>query len=216
MAKISQAIKQTLPKDIISLTPSQIGRLKNIGEVILGLVGVAGIVSLAAIAPNALQLIDKAAWVRKTYKNRLSKRKEQNRKLSQTFYYLKSNGYIQMEPAKDGFIVKITAKGREKTLQLNFQSMGLPKTKQWDKKWWVILSDIPTDLRSQSDLFRKKIKSLGMMTLQRSVWIYPFDPRDEIAFVAKYYGLENYVTYIKAETLDQEDERAAKHFFELK
>ena len=213
MTKISKAIKQNLPKDFIPLNRKQIESLKNIGGIILGLVAVASLITVAAVAPNALQLIDKAKWARKTYRNWETKRKEQSRKISQTFYYLKSKNYIKLEPKGKDFLIKISAKGRKKLLQLNFESLAIPQSPKWDGKWWLALSDIPTELRSQADLFRDKVKSIGLKTLQRSVWIHPFDPRNEIAFIAEHYGLSKYVTTLKVDFLDPEDEVNAKNFF---
>jgi len=54
---------------------------------------------------------------------------------------------------------------------------------------------------------------LGVFTLQKSVWAYPFNPRDELAFLTKYYGLEQYVITLEATNLDSEDEQNLKNYF---
>ena len=98
-------------------------------------------------------------------------------------------------------------------MRISFRGLKLKKERKWSGTWWIVLADIPVEFRSQINLFRKKIKSLGMRTLQRSVWIYPYDPSDEIAFLAKYYGLERFITTIEVKTLEAEDEQNFKHHF---
>lgn len=45
------------------------------------------------------------------------------------------------------------------------------------------------------------------------MWAYPFNPRDELAFLTKYYGLEQYVITLEATNLDSEDEQNLKNYF---
>jgi len=46
-------------------------------------------------------------------------------------------------------------------------------TKPWDKKWRLVVFDIPEKNRLARDALRKKLKELGFAPLQRSTWISP-------------------------------------------
>ncbi len=186
------------------------------GEVLLGIGAVLGIASIAVIAPNALKLVNQAKWVRRTYRSLASKKRDQKNKIVNTFYYLKRNGYVELIPNGNDYLMKITRKGQEKLSEINIRTLTIGHTNKWEGSWWVIIADIPTEMRSQAHSFRKKIKELGLYTLQRSVWVYPFDPRDEISFIAGLNGLERYITSFKATELENEDEEKLKHFFNLK
>jgi hypothetical protein len=210
---ILQTLETSLPKARLQMTEAQVEQLRNIAEVILGMTAVVGVASLAVIAPNALQLINKAKWVKNTFKGYGTKRRDQKRKIARAFYYLRQQNYVEIIPHGDVFLVKITRYGKKKVAEMELRGLKLNKQPKWDGNWWLVLADIPVKYRSQINSFRSKIKDLGMRTLQKSVWIYPFDPSDEISFLAKYYGLERFITIIEAKTLEKEDEKNLKSHF---
>jgi DNA-binding transcriptional regulator PaaX len=97
---------------------------------------------------------------------------------------------------------------------MSFDHLSITRPKVWNRHWWVVLADIPSkDFRVQADMFRKKLKNMEFYPLQRTVWIHPFDPRDEIDFVSVHYGIERFVTVLEATTLHADDrERLEKYF----
>lgn len=74
--------------------------------------------------------------------------------------------------------IKITPKG----LKLLSMSLDLRKfsRKPWDKKWRVVIFDIPERKRGQRDVLREKLRDLGFGMLQESVWISPFPIANEL------------------------------------
>ncbi len=211
-ASLAKIIEANLPKPLLNLTPEQVSRLKDMSAITLGVIASLGITTVALVAPNALKLL-KLLPNQKYTKGYLHQTKRSKKKISRVIYYLRQHNYIQLLPKGDDFLVKITQKGRKKLKLLNLQSLSLPKNNQWKKTWWFILADIPIEFRSQINSFRKKIKSIGAYSFQKSIWVYPFDPRDELAFLSKYYGLDPYITFLEATNLDPEDEHRLKHHF---
>ena len=118
-----------------------------------------------------------------------------------------------MIPDGNNFILKVTKKGRRLEAKLNFIDLRIDCSKKWDGNWWIIIADIPVELRHRSDYFREKLKEIKFCPLQRTVWVFPHDPRDEVEFVAAYFGLERYVTSMKVSEMDKEDEKKVKQFF---
>lgn len=51
------------------------------------------------------------------------------------------------------------------------------QNKRWDKKWRILIFDIPETIRWRRDVFREKLKSLGFGRVQQSVWVsaHPFE-----------------------------------------
>lgn len=213
--KIQGLLDSLLPHGKIELTDPQIEKLKNAGELVLGLSVAAGAIAMSLLAPNALQLLKKMPWSRSTYRSRLSKKRDQRRALSKSFYYLRQRGYIELFPKNDDFLVKITERGRQRILEIGLRNLQIKKPAKWDGAWWIIIGDIPTNLRSQANAFRRKLKELKVSTLQRSVWVYPFDPRNEISFLAALNGIERYITTFRATDLESEDEASLKKIYGL-
>jgi len=214
-ASLAKAIGSKIKKPLFELSESQIAALKSASEVVLAVVAVLGIAAVSIAAPNALAGIHKIAKLANKFSRLNTKQKK--RHLTKTFYYLKDSGLIEISP-KDGgdFEVKITAKGRKKITRMNFLRIQVPKTKKWDGRWWLVLADIPTeDYKNQADMFRKKLKNLDLFPLQRTVWAYPYDPRDEIDFIAAHYGIDRFVTCAEVITLDEQDEKKVREHFSL-
>lgn len=185
--------------------------LKNAGEVILSLVSIAGLATLAVVAPNAVKMIYDFKKLGNAYKRASPKKIEYD--LTKAFYYLKKKSYVEIFKSQGDIYFKITAKGRKKIRQINFRNLKIPKT-FWDKRWWFVMADIPTkEYKNQADQFRKKIKELMFYPLQRTVWAYPYDPRDEIDFISAHYGLERFVTVLKAEVVDESDSQDLTAYF---
>jgi hypothetical protein len=211
--QIAKNLHKALPKRKLELDDSQIQTLRNVGEVILAIAAVAGIVTVATVAPNALQLINKLPWAKKTYRNLLSKNRDQKKAIARAFYYIKQKSYVNLVAKGSDVQIKITSKGRKKIKLMNFNSLTVPKAK-WDGKWWFVLADIPTkEYKHSADLLREKFKAMHFYPLQRTVWVYPSDPRDEVDFISSYYGIERFVTVLQASVVDFDDEKKLKSYF---
>lgn len=104
----------------------------------------------------------------------------------------------------DGSItIILTDKGKLNILSYHFESMKL-KMGDWDKKWRIVSFDIPEKKRRGRDALREKIKELGFYELQKSLWIYPYECKNEIDFIIEYFGLRKYVRFAILDFIDNE------------
>lgn len=108
----------------------------------------------------------------------------------QLIYRLKKSGLIKAPDweVKDGIVV--TSKGMEKIFYIRAK-MGLKRRQ--DKKWEMVVFDIPERKRKLRNGFRERLKLLGYQKLQQSIWISPFDVLDETQHVISAYDLEDSV-----------------------
>ena len=90
--------------------------------------------------------------------------------------------------------IVLTEKGKIKTLRYKFSEMKI-KNDIWDGKWRMVIFDIPEKIRRGRNALRWKIKELGFHELQKSVFIFPYECKDEIEFIVEYFGLKKYVRY---------------------
>lgn len=132
--------------------------------------------------------------------------REINRKqLSDSIRSLYRSRLIDMKENKDGSIKMIlTEKGKKKILLYNFEQMKISKPKIWDKKWRLVTFDIPEDLKKARNALREKLRELNFRKYQKSIFIHPYECRDEIDFVVEFFNLRPYVRYVVAENIDNE------------
>ncbi len=192
-------------------TSEQIERARSIGELGLAVIAILGIVTVAAVAPNLLIAIDKF-FIRK-HKRRLT-HAEKEEKTAQTIYYLKRHGLIHLKQQKGDWIINLTKLGNARITRLQFDLMHIAKPTGWDGKWWLVAGDIPTKThRHWADLLRKKLKKLGFYSLQRTLWLYPYNPIKEINIVVGYYHLQRFITIMEIAQLDVDDKKLMMDHF---
>jgi len=92
------------------------------------------------------------------------------------------------------FTYVLTNKGKIRALTYHFQEMKI-KESHWDGKWRVVIFDIPEKLKTSRNALRDKLKELGFHKLQKSVFVFPYECKDEIDFVVEFFNLRKYVRY---------------------
>ena len=107
--------------------------------------------------------------------------------------------YIEFIKARDGVEkARITNKGKARFLELQFKNLVLQKPKKWDRRWRLVLFDIPESKKKIRDALRRKLKELGFLEFQKSVFVYPYPCRDEMNFVINFWNIADCVYYLEA------------------
>lgn len=129
-----------------------------------------------------------------------------NRKqLSDSIRNLYKSKLIDIKENEDGSMKMIlTEKGRKRIILFNFEQMLISKPITWDKKWRIITFDIPEKFKKARNVLREKLKDLGFLKYQKSIFIHPYECKDEIDFVIEFFDIRPFVRYITAENLDNE------------
>lgn len=122
-------------------------------------------------------------------------------------YFLKLRKQKLIEIKKDGNAHKIflTENGREIFLRFNYEELEIKNPKLWDRNFRIIIFDIPEKKRAARDSLREKIKELGCVKFNDSVWVYPYPCQKEIDFIANYWGIGKYVQFILAKDITNRD-----------
>ena len=117
--------------------------------------------------------------------------------LRRTINEFKYKRLVDFSENKDGTVtITLTVLGRKQALRYNPDNISIQNPPHWDKKWRVIVFDIPEKKRRARDALRFEMKKLGFFELQRSVWVYPHDCRDAIDFLVEFFEVRNYVRYL--------------------
>lgn len=164
-------------------------------------VATVGILSVALLAPNALQVLKPFLKNKKKY--------SLNYYLNQKTKKLIKEGLLKIETENGKQFLSLTEKGK---LKLNYyQIKDKRKDVKWDGKWRVIIFDVWEKVRSKRDLLRIEIKDFGFIQLQRSVWIYPYSCAEFIELLKTDLAFGKNIRYMVVEKLDH-DEDLRKHF----
>lgn len=118
---------------------------------------------------------------------------------------LRRQKLIEVEEQNGYSIIKLTYKGRLRTLKYKLEEMALKIPKHWDGKWRLIIYDITKFKKRQQAAFRRMLKKLQMLPLQKSVYLTPYPCAKEVEFLREYFQVSEGVIYIIAEKIENEE-----------
>jgi len=135
------------------------------------------------------------------YNNKLTKRQ-----ISDIFYELKRNKYIEFDTQDGERSIKLTNKAKIKLIE------EIVNKESNDKENRFISFDIPERLHQRRDNFRRAIKRMGFRAIQQSLWVINKNVGEMVEIAAQEYGVEEYVAYIvsKKSNIDEHVEEVLK------
>lgn len=164
-------------------------------KVILGLVAISGILALGAIAPNVIQLLK--------FLPKNSSRKKHY--INQTVQRLVTKGFLKLETNSQGIkVARLTEKGERKLKAYELKEISITKPKKWDGKYRVIIFDIKEWKRGTRDSLRQWFEELGLIKLQNSVWVYPYDCREIITLLKANHKIGKEVLYMEVNSIEND------------
>ena len=107
---------------------------------------------------------------------------------------------------KDGRkFARLTPAGTERLrLEQQKAALLLQKNKRWDKRWRVVIFDIPEYRRGTRDKLRLTMRTAGFYRLQDSVWLYPYDCEDFMTLVKADLKIGNAILYMVVEKIEND------------
>ncbi len=98
----------------------------------------------------------------------------------------------------------LTEEGKRKLRQTELQGYKLARPKKWDKKWRVVIFDIPEKKKKIRDQIRNLFMSAGFSRLQDSVWVYPYDCEDIIGLLKTDFGVGKDILYMIVDEIEND------------
>lgn len=129
------------------------------------------------------------------------------RQIQSALYNLSYRGHIK----NSGHSYKLTAEGK-KWAEKYYPKYFIKRHGSWDGKWRIILFDIPSELESQRQSFKRRLKNIGAYMVQKSVFAFPYPCAEEIGDWCRELGLSDYVDVIEAVELGAREPEAKEHF----
>jgi len=133
------------------------------------------------------------------------------RYVNQTIKRVQERKWIDMVERKGKIFYRVTPLGAKKVNEYKFKELKI-SSKKWDGWWRIIVFDIPETKRFGRDVLRDKLKYLGVYSLQKSVFICPFDCQEVIMTLADFYGISEYLEIFLARSIGRREREIRKHF----
>lgn len=137
-------------------------------------------------------------------RRRYQKEKIDYRDISQSVSYLEKYKYIKIHRQDQQFSVKITQNGERRIQRFNIDNLVIKKPKKWDGEWRIVIFDIPEKRKTVRDFMRAKLKQIGFLELQKSVWVFPYPCQNEIRCITDYFQVDNNLYYVVAKKINHD------------
>lgn len=116
--------------------------------------------------------------------------------LAQALKRLREKGLVEKITDKDEskIILKLTETGREFLL--------LSKTDdeiEWDRKWRIVVFDIPESKRQVRDILRRRLKLWDFQPWQKSVWVSKKNVTEKLRNLIKELNIVDWVLVIESD-----------------
>lgn len=128
-------------------------------------------------------------------------------KLQRVLKRLEKRQLISIDGRGDKVKVYILDKGREKVLKYSIKKLldYKNKDKKWNGKWYVVMFDVPERERKKRNYLRYFLYNIGFYQYQQSVYVYPYECKEEIKLIKNIVEGGKYISYLVADRLENED-----------
>ncbi|MBU2595906.1 hypothetical protein KJ713_03695 [Patescibacteria group bacterium] len=139
-------------------------------------------------------------------------REKDRTNFSKNLYYLKKNKLIKAFIRGKEEYIELTPKGEERAIYHFLKKTKIKRKKIWDGKWRVVIFDICEDKKTKRETIREWLKSIGLVELQKSIYVYPFDFKRELDLMVGLLVVSD-VKYMVCDIIEGE-EKLIDYFFE--
>jgi len=129
--------------------------------------------------------------------------------------YLKQKGYIKTFVENKKTYIELTKLGGKYLENQSLKTLKICQHSDWDKKWRLVVFDIPEKQHFERGILRKKLYEFGFYKVQKSVYVYPYNCTNEIKFICKKLQITKYVLIAISELI-QNEEVIITYFIEQK
>ena len=166
-------------------------RRKNLQKIILTTISGTGVLAIGLLAPNVIGAMGKLG---------LLSNRRQKEYVGSSASKMVNRGMLKF----NGKFYELTPLGQEKLRLWEFADFKLNRPKRWDKKWRVIIFDIPEKLKRVRNRLIILMRQAGFERLQDSVWVYPYDCEDIITLLKIDFRIGKHLLYLIVEELEND------------
>ena len=166
-------------------------RRTELQEIILQTVATAGVIGIGLIAPNVVIALHKLGLIPHSREREVVK---------STASRLRKKGLLIFV---DGHY-SLTETGEKILRRWQMTNYKIKQPKKWDKKWRVVVFDIPEKKRAVRAEVRRIFTEAGFYRLQDSVWVYPYDCENVIGLMKTDLGIGKDLLYMIVDQIEND------------
>jgi len=163
----------------------------EIQKLILESVKFAGILSVGLVAPQVIGAMGKLG---------LLPNRRQEEIVRSSASKLVKKGLLVYQNGK----YELTEAGEKKLRHWELEDYKFKRPHKWDKKWRVIIFDIPEKKKKVRNQIRNLFISAGLFRLQDSVWVYPYDCEDIVGLLKTDLGVGRDLLYMIVDEIEND------------
>ncbi|OGG59701.1 CRISPR-associated endonuclease Cas2 [Candidatus Kaiserbacteria bacterium RIFCSPHIGHO2_02_FULL_49_16] len=160
-------------------------------KIILETIKAVGFLSVALVVPNVLGAM---------YKMGLIASPQQKSVVESATKRLVRTGLLKWRNKR----LRLTRKGEQKLRTLTLSEYTQKIIRAWDKKWRILIFDIPERRKGLRKKIRNTLQAIGFVRLQDSVWVYPYDCEDLITLLKADLRVGDDMLYIIVDVIERD------------
>ncbi len=130
---------------------------------------------------------------------------------------LRRQSLVTAQKNPDSIQLQLTVKGIHRVQRSRLESLVVPIPEKWDKKWRMVVFDIPARKAESRYILTSQLRRLGFVMIQRSVWFHPYPCFDQISELLVYANLQPFVTLAEVSQIDRTSQlKLLRHYPELR
>ena len=141
---------------------------------------------------------------RRSTRDYLERRSIDRNDFLRKIYYWRERGLIETFVENKERYIELTLKGKNILKEVVFNNLKIDIPKRWDGKWRMVIFDIPEENKNSRDIVREKLKQIGFLRIQKSVYLFPYECTKEIVFLAERLDIKNNVLISISEIIQGE------------
>ena len=126
------------------------------------------------------------------------------KQLNKAVYELTRQKLIKKKEYENSVLVSMSERGILRMINYKFRRLN-DKKEKWDNKWRMITFDIPNSYEKARKALVYRLKMGGFYEWQKSVFLYPYDCREEVSGFTRLFKIEKYVHFGLVEFIDDQN-----------
>ncbi len=170
----------------------------------------AKVILLLAVGTAVVASVCVAPGLGVIFKHLNAKNTKERYRVKRALTLMESQGVLirQIENGKE--VLVVTEKGQKQAWSVLQENIKIKRPSKWDKRWRIVMFDIPEEKKLVRREVSYKIKNIGMEAIQDSVFASPFPCRSEVDKIAVHYNVRKFFIYLEADTIVLEQDLMKK------